>query len=209
MKILIVEDEQIVAQNLIDLLTANGYEVYGPADRHDRGLDLFSKHHPDLILCDVKIKGSLSGIDLIRHLKQHNQFKTIFLTAYGDESLLAEAWKTQPEAFLLKPYSEKQLLVSIKMALEVKNLPSTSNADDDPKIRAYQELSLREKEILSLVSKGHTSKEISEELFISIHTVDTHRKKILAKMGFQSLIHLIIFVLKNGFDSSYEIKNAF
>ena len=95
------------------------------------------------------------------------------------------------------------------MALEVKNLPSTSNADDDPKIRAYQELSLREKEILSLVSKGHTSKEISEELFISIHTVDTHRKKILAKMGFQSLIHLIIFVLKNGFDSSYEIKNAF
>lgn len=197
MKILIVEDEQIVAQNLKDVLGKAGYQVFGPADRHDRGVDMFLRNKPDLILCDVKIKGSLSGIDLIRHLRADHQFKVIYLTAYGDENLLAEAWKTKPEAFLLKPYSEKQLLVTLKLAFDVKEPATIPLKPDDPKVKAYTDLSIREREILALVAKGHSSKEISEELFISIHTVDTHRKNILGKMGFHSLMHLVIFVLQN------------
>lgn len=202
MKILLVEDEQIVAQNLKDVLTKAGYEVFGPADRHDRGVDMFLKNRPDLILCDVKIKGSLTGIDLIRNLRIEHKFKVIYLTAFGDESLLAEAWKTKPEAFLLKPYTEKQLLVTLKLAFDARVAPTLSEESDDPKYKAYTDLSIREREILALVVKGHSSKEISEELFISIHTVDTHRKKILAKMGFNNLMHLVIYMLKNGFQSA-------
>ena len=64
-------------------------------------------------------------------------------------------------------------------------------------MQAYQELSLREKQILCLVGKGKSSKEISEELFISLLTVETHRKNILKKMEFGSLIQLIVFVITN------------
>src|SRR5687768_4388369 len=108
MKILLVEDEQIVAQNVIDYLTAHGFEMVGPADNYERGIEYFIRTKPELVLCDIKIKGTLTGIELMKHLREEKHlFKIIYLTAYGDESLLAQAWQTKPEAFLLKPYTEK------------------------------------------------------------------------------------------------------
>ena len=196
MKILIVEDERIVAQNISDLLTAEGFEVAGVADNYDRGLELFFRTKPGLVLCDVRIKGTLSGVDLMKHLKKSFDFRIIYVTAYGDEALLADAMTTTPEAFVIKPYTEKQLLVSIRLAMGSAKA-SSANSHDDPKMQAYQELSLREKQILCLVGKGKSSKEISEELFISLLTVETHRKNILKKMEFGSLIQLIVFVITN------------
>jgi DNA-binding NarL/FixJ family response regulator len=197
MKILLVEDEQIVAQNVIEYLTAHGFEMVGPADNYERGIEYFRRTKPELVLCDIKIKGTLTGIELMKHLREEpHLFKIIYLTAYGDEEFLAQAWQTKPEAFLLKPYTEKQLLVSIKMAVSSNALKSHVD-NSDPRLLAYRELSLREKEILALVAKGKTSKDIADELFISTHTVETHRKNILTKMGFESLMKMIIFVIQH------------
>jgi DNA-binding NarL/FixJ family response regulator len=196
MKILIIEDERIVAQNVEDLLTTEGFEVAGVADSYDRGLDLFLKTEPELVLCDVRIKGTLSGVDLMKHLKKSFQFKIIYVTAYGDEALLADAQSTNPEAFVIKPYTEKQLVVNIRLAMGSMK-PAAANIENDPKLMAYHQLSLREKQILALVGKGKSSKEISEELFISPLTVDTHRKKILKKMEFENVVQLIVFVITN------------
>ncbi|HWA34564.1 MAG TPA: response regulator transcription factor [Cyclobacteriaceae bacterium] len=196
MKVIIIEDERIVAQNVTDLLTQEGFDVAGVADSYDSGLKLFIATEPDLVLCDVRIKGTLSGVDLMKHLKKSFDFKIIYVTAYGDEALLAETRSTNPEAFVIKPYTEKQLLMSIRLAM---GSPTRLQNDhkNDPNLHAYEELSLREKQILALVGKGKSSKEISEELFISPLTVETHRKNILKKMEFDSVVQLIVFVIAN------------
>ncbi len=196
MRIIIIEDERIVAQNVTDLLTQEGFDIAGVADSYDSGLKLFLATEPELVLCDVRIKGTLTGVDLMKHLKKSFDFKIIYVTAYGDEALLAETQSTSPAAFVIKPYTEKQLLVSIRLAMgSAPQQPSNSMAD--PKLNAYEELSLREKQVLALVGKGKTSKEISEELFISPLTVETHRKNILKKMEFDSMVQLIVFVISN------------
>jgi DNA-binding NarL/FixJ family response regulator len=196
MKILIIEDERIVAQNVNDLLTQEGFEVAGVADSYDSGLKLFLATEPELVLCDVRIKGTLTGVDLMKHLKKSFDFKIIYVTAYGDEALLAETQATSPEAFVIKPYTEKQLMMSIRLA-KGSTRQSQNISQDDPKLKAYEELSLREKQVLALVGKGKSSKEISEELFISPLTVETHRKNILKKMEFDSVVQLIVFVITN------------
>lgn len=194
-KVLIIEDELIVAKNIENLLVDNKYIVTGIADRFEKALVVFEENAPDLVLCDVKIKGEKTGIDLAAELRKKHSFKLIYLTAYNDEPLLMQAARTEPDSFLLKPYTEPQLLASIKMLFSDSKQNMSVGLRD--KIKRFEELSLREKEIIQKLAEGKNSKQIGTELFISPHTVDTHRRHILLKMDCSNSIELVVFVIEN------------
>lgn len=117
-KVLIVEDESIVALDLSRRLTRLGYPVAGMAPSGKRALDLVAKTQPDIILMDIHIKGDQDGIEVANQINQLYHIPIIFLTAYSEDTTLARARETKPYGYILKPFSERELHVAIQIALE-------------------------------------------------------------------------------------------
>lgn len=117
-KILVVEDEGIVAFNLQQRLQQLGYEVIGPAESDADSLALVARERPDLVLMDIHIKGELDGIDLAGLLGRKFQLPIVYLTAYSEDATLERARHTRPYGYLIKPFSERELHATVQMALE-------------------------------------------------------------------------------------------
>lgn len=114
-KVLIVEDEFIVANNLRQLLQRFGYEVSGIAASAEEADDILQKNRPDIALLDIRLPGERSGIDIARKLKAEN-IAFIYLSANSNQKVLEEAKTTEPYGFLVKPFRKKDLLVMLDIA---------------------------------------------------------------------------------------------
>ncbi len=117
-KILVVEDEGIVAFNLQQRLQQLGYEVMGPAESDHDSLALVARERPDLVLMDIHIKGERDGIELAGVLGSDFQLPIVYLTAYSEDATLERARLTRPYGYLIKPFSERELHATVQMALE-------------------------------------------------------------------------------------------
>jgi len=115
-KVLIVEDEFIVANDLRLVLQQAGYKVSGIAASWKEASEELKKDKPDMVLLDIQLKGKLSGIDLAWKLKKEN-IAFVYLSAYSSQQVLEEAKTTEPYGFLVKPFREKDLLVALEIAL--------------------------------------------------------------------------------------------
>ncbi|MBN1432650.1 MAG: response regulator [Methanomicrobiaceae archaeon] len=116
-KILVVEDEVMVAMTLEDTLEALGYEVVGTADNGGDAVRLAIEKEPDLILMDIRIRGDIDGIEAAERIAETLDIPVVFLTAHSDEQTLMRALKTQPYGFLIKPFRERELYSNIEMAI--------------------------------------------------------------------------------------------
>lgn len=117
-KILIVEDETIVALDLKRRLTKLGYHVTGTACNSDRALALFNQELPHIVLMDIHIQGSMDGIEVAALLQKNHLIPMIYLTAFSEEKTLARAKTTKPYGYLLKPFSDRELHIIIQVSLE-------------------------------------------------------------------------------------------
>jgi CheY-like chemotaxis protein len=116
-RILVVEDEAIVAADIQDRLETLGYVVAGWATTGDEALELARSSSPDLILMDIMLKGPMNGIQAAHLIRLELSLPVIFLTANSDEAVLEQAKVSEPFAYLLKPFEERQLRTNIEMAL--------------------------------------------------------------------------------------------
>ncbi|RFZ85247.1 response regulator [Mucilaginibacter terrenus] len=114
-KILIVEDEFIIADDLSFMLKHAGYHVCGIADSFDEAVGMIKKFQPELVLLDIHLKGKLTGIDLARHLGELD-IAFVYLSANSNQKILEEAKSTNPYGFMVKPFREKDVLVSLEIA---------------------------------------------------------------------------------------------
>lgn len=116
-KILIVEDESIVAMDVKNRLTRLGYEVCGVASSGDEAIKKTIQTRPNLILMDIRIKGEMDGIITAEQIRGWYDVPIVFLTAYSDETTLQRAKVTEAFGYLLKPLEERELHITIEMAL--------------------------------------------------------------------------------------------
>lgn len=116
-KILIVEDEAIVAKDISVCLEKIGYEVLGTFSKGEKALDFLEEEKPDLVLMDIMLAGSISGIDASAQIKEKHNIPVVFLTAYADEKTISKAKVTEPYGYVIKPFKEIDLRTSIEMAL--------------------------------------------------------------------------------------------
>jgi PAS domain S-box-containing protein len=116
-KILIVEDEAILALDLKAQLEAMGYSVVGVVASGDMALKEADRHLPDLVLMDVKINGSIDGVETARILKTRMDIPILYCTAYSDQDILKRAKITKPFGYLIKPVNKRELAANIEMAL--------------------------------------------------------------------------------------------
>jgi len=114
-KVLIVEDEFIVANDLRLILQRAGYQVCGIAPSVKDALDIIDQHQPGLVILDIYLKGKQTGIDLAKQLKEkHIAF--VYLSANSNQRVLEAAKATEPYGFLVKPFREKDVLVTLDVA---------------------------------------------------------------------------------------------
>jgi len=116
-KIMIVEDERVVAADLEDKLVAMGYDVCGKAYSGEQVLSTVEKAHPDLILMDIKLEGAMDGIEAARLIKDRFGVPVIYLTAFSDAHILQRAKVTEPFGYLLKPFQSRELSSLVEIAL--------------------------------------------------------------------------------------------
>ncbi|MEO6894316.1 MAG: sigma 54-interacting transcriptional regulator [Ginsengibacter sp.] len=114
-KILIVEDEMIVATDLRMMLERNNFIVTGIARSFEKAIESIEKEKPDMVLLDIFLTGKLTGIDIAKKLKEE-RIAFIYLSANANEEVLSAAKKTEPCGFIVKPFREKDLLVTITIA---------------------------------------------------------------------------------------------
>lgn len=114
-KVLIIEDESLVAHHLKLILTGAGYRVSGIAESVTSALSVIEEQRPDLVLLDIHLKGELNGIDLARILTESN-IAFVYLTANFQGTLLEEAKSTMPYGFIVKPFREADLLTTLDVA---------------------------------------------------------------------------------------------
>lgn len=116
-RILIVEDDEFVARDLALRLEGLGYTVAGSLTSGEAVLEQTAAHKPDLILMDIVLAGSIDGIEAARQIQQKMDVPLVFLTAHTDRERLERAFKTTPFAYLHKPLKERELELTIELAL--------------------------------------------------------------------------------------------
>lgn len=168
-------DDELRALNRLSILLKNFPEIQilSQFEQAETGLDYILKTEPDLAFTDVEMPG-MSGLEMATSIHRANlDTDIIFITAHDHYAI--EALRKQAFDYLLKPVNIDEL----KTALQRYKLQHAAN------------LSKRELEIVRLLGKGLSSKQIGEELFLSRHTVDTYRRKILDKTGTQNTAELV------------------
>ncbi len=175
-KILLLEDEIIVALDLQEILDAAGY-ITMVTHNVNEALEVVKKFKPHLVICDINLGNGPSGIDFMIEAKNLlPKLEVIYVTAFSDQKMVETAELTDPFNYIVKPWNEEQIKVSVNMAFHylIEKMKKDSIVDC---------LSLSEYKILDLISKQKKSKEIADILFIAEKTVRNHRYNIIKKLN--------------------------
>ncbi len=116
-RVLIVEDEVIIADNICDALEDFGYEVLEPAITYAEAIQAIETFRPDIAVLDIQLSGKKSGIDLAETINEKFNMPFLFLTSNSDKITLEQAKRAEPYAYLIKPFSKDELYTSIEVAM--------------------------------------------------------------------------------------------
>lgn len=135
-KILIVEDESIIAEDIADSLESIGYKVVGIVASGEEAIVLAGKLQPDLVLMDIMLQGEMDGITTAEKIQSRYQIPAIYLTAYADEKTLERVKDTNPFGYIVKPFEEKNLHLTIQIALQRHQYDALTNLPNRTSFRA-------------------------------------------------------------------------
>lgn len=116
-RVLIVEDESIIALDIQTSLQAAGYQVVSIAATAEEAIQDTAHLQPDLVLMDIRLDGEMDGVETAKQIWQTWQIPVVFLTAHADENTLTRAKATQPFGYILKPFDDRELITTIEIAL--------------------------------------------------------------------------------------------
>ncbi|PNW29229.1 response regulator [Formosa algae] len=194
-RILLIEDELIVAMDIKKCLERKGNNKVFSARNYKESMALFLMEDINLVICDVNLNDIKDGIEIIEELMEIKNIPVVYLTAYDNTEIINRAKDTVPYAYLLKPYNELQLQMTIDLADINFKKKEEGHIAVEENIYKLEELTKREKEILLVIATGKTSKEIGDCLSISKHTVDQHKKNIKKKLNLSTIGELVSFIM--------------
>jgi DNA-binding NarL/FixJ family response regulator len=197
-KLLLADDHPLIREGFKALLgQSDRFEVVGEAENGEALIQLANTLTPDIILTDITmpIANGLSAIQKIS--KEHPSMKFIILTMHEEREYIMNAIKIGAQGYLLKNIERTDLEKAIVTVYEGGKYfsPMVSNILAESVVRAEQneiaEISPREKEVLILVSKGYSTKQIADQLDISIRTVESHRVNMIKKLKASNTAELV------------------
>jgi FOG: CheY-like receiver len=117
-RILVVEDEHIVAMGIKRMLKSLGYTVTGVASSGEDAVSKAESTFPDVVLMDIMLKGDMDGVEAAKEIRERFDVPVVYLTAYSDNKILERAKRTEPFGYIIKPFDERDLYSSIEVALQ-------------------------------------------------------------------------------------------
>lgn len=211
-KILISDDQSIIRDGLKLILDMEeDLEVVGLAANGEEAIKLAGELNPDVILMDIRMP-ICDGVTATKSISvNYPNIKIIILTTFSDDVYIFEALRAGAKGYLLKDVPSDELADSIRMVMKggmlihpeaaakiVKGL-GNPNAEAEPAVseKTADELTTREKEIVKLIGRGKTNKEIASELFLSEGTVKNHITNILSKLYLRDRTQLALYAAQN------------
>ncbi len=189
-KILIVEDEAIIAQNIAVYLNNSDFVVSGIAYDDEEALFQLKQNTPDAVILDINLDCETDGIEIAAYINNHIHIPFLFLTSHADKDTLERAKKVEPWGYVVKPFNEKSLLATLEIAIS--NFAQRSNQQiphiSFEKINRHliNQVSEREFDVLQLIYEGKPNQQIAEALFISFNTVKKHINNAYIKLDVNS-----------------------
>jgi PAS domain S-box-containing protein len=116
LQLLLVEDESLVAKDIVNMVRSLGYSVLAVVSTGEEAIALAEKSQPDIVLMDIVLKGEVDGIEAARRIWEEFSIPVVYLTAYADEATLQRAKVTEPFGYIIKPFDERELQTTIEMA---------------------------------------------------------------------------------------------
>lgn len=202
MRILLVDDHAILLDGVKNLLEKEGLMVAGTAESAEKALQFLKTNDVDILITDFHMPG-MDGLSLVNTVRRiQPSIKTIVLSMHDETHLVKEILRAGVNGYVLKKDTHKELLTAIQevcqgrvyLSSDINKILITNLQNPDE----GRLLTDREREILKLIAKEYSNKQIAEELFISERTVETHRKNIFKKTATNSLVGLIKFAYANN-----------
>ena len=188
--VFVVDDDLSVREGLERLLHAAGWEVETFASAQEF-LDHRKENIPCCLVLDVQLPG-LSGLDLQKRIAEANrEIPIVFITGHGDVPTSVRAMKAGAVEFLVKPFSDQDLLDAILQAVKRDQSARYQNAQMQDLWRRYESLTPREREVMQKVVSGLLNKQVAGELGTSEITIKVHRGQVMQKMQANSLVDLV------------------
>ncbi|NEW04856.1 response regulator transcription factor [Paenibacillus sp. SYP-B3998] len=210
-KVLVVDDHAVVRSGLMMLLNGkHQIEVVGEAADGREGIDAAMRLKPDVVLMDINMPQGMDGLTATDELKrQMPDLAILILTMHDDDEYLFRAIHAGASGYILKSAPHEELLTAIQcVALGNAYLYPTATKrlmnEYLEKLKhgehtgTYESLTEREREILALIAKGFSNKEIAEQLIISVKTVETHKSNVMEKLGLRTRPELVKYAAKKG-----------
>ncbi|MDR6245405.1 two-component system response regulator NreC [Paenibacillus hunanensis] len=209
MKIVIADDHAIVRSGFAMILNFQpDMEVVGTAADGIEAYTMVAKHGPDILLMDLSMPPGESGLIATGKIKEdYPDTRILILTMHDDEEYLFHVLRNGASGYVLKNAPDEELLLAIRTIHEggtyihpklatslVREFVKTNTSADSEDV--YEVLSRRELEILPLVAKGYSNKDVAEKLFISVKTVEAHKAKIMEKLNLKSRPELVEYALR-------------
>jgi DNA-binding NarL/FixJ family response regulator len=200
LRILIVEDDAVVAADIEQIVNDLGHAVAGMADSGEETIRLLDQSSPDLVLIDIGLAGPMDGIELAGRIRSQLDTPVVFISGYSADEVIRRAVSTGSHAYLTKPFRPADLNAAIRIAVNGsasrRCKPNGISPDRDSRVGLLTE---RERTVLGLIGEGRRTKEIASELGITFKTAVTHRSNIMDKLGIHEGPNLVRFAIRTGF----------
>ena len=189
------------AQGLESLLR-DEFDFLGTAENGEKLVEASLRQNPDVILVDISMP-VLNGFDAVRKIReQGSKAKIIFLTMHDDATLLAEAFRCGASGYILKQAAGEELVNAIREVADGNNYlsPLITSLPMEPLMSRTPRTTItpRQREVLQLISRGLTMKEIAAELNISTRTAESHKYEMMEALGVETTAELIRYALRLG-----------
>lgn len=208
-RLMLVEDHNIVRQGFRSLLEGRGFEISGETDNGRDAIAMAAQIAPDVIIMDISLP-KLRGIEAAKRIKkEHPAVKILILTIHTNEKYVYESLDAGVDGYLVKETASDDLVEAINAVMNGEiYISSNFPIDILENFRKFKQkgkrgdefsrLTNREKEILQHIAEGLTSQGIADELFISRKTVDNHRANIMKKLNLHDTASLVRYAVRIG-----------
>ncbi|MEN8214128.1 MAG: response regulator transcription factor [Pseudomonadota bacterium] len=202
-RLLLADDHAIFLQGLTRLLDAwPEARIVAEAADGQEAWNLILKHNPDVAVVDIKMP-QMSGIEIAEHVRARGlSTRVLVLTMHDEPALALEAEQAGVDGYVLKDNTFEELSEAIKTVFSGHRYISPSVAENLHAFRLKSggvSLSPREREVLTLIASGLSSKAIARQLGISPKTVETHRSRLMTKLNLHSVAELVRYAVQTGF----------
>lgn len=201
-KVYIVDDHAVVIEGIYSLLQKEkDIEMAGYASNAANCLQYFSNHTADVILMDISLP-DMNGVDLCKLIKKNYPgIMVLALSTFNQGTYIRKMMESGASGYLLKNAGRQEIIEAIKVVVKGKTYLSFDAGQalksGTEQLNSIPPLTKREKEVLAAVAEGLTNMQIAEKLFISVDTVESHRKNLHAKLNVKNTAMLVRFALEN------------